>query len=270
VADAPRYYRVSPKFWSSAERNGWDDDTRLLALYILTCEHRTTEGLFRLPKQYILADLEWSKERLAQPFARLCNDGFIEYDHKAKVVLIVKALAYQSPNNPNGVTAALRALEMVPETSLDQRFYALCQQNSQRLAEQLPERFTQPIGDPPALALAPAPSPAPEEPSATADDARPDPEEGFEQFWTAYPRGKAGKPGGDGTKKLARRKWSKLKRDQRQAALDAVAHYAAHVNSPEGPFAAHAETWLNQERWETWATPAEAGDARRAGVSFVD
>lgn len=167
MAETPRYYRVSPKFWSSAERLGWDEETRLLALYILTCEHRTTEGLFRLPKQYIMADLEWSPQRLAQPFDRLCSEGFIEYDHKAKVVLIVKALAYQSPSNPNGVTAALRALEMVPETGLDQRFYEQCQLYCQRLAQQLPERFKQPLRHPPALAPAPAPPPktlAPDKP----------------------------------------------------------------------------------------------------------
>lgn len=155
MADAPRYYRVSPAFWSDPKVIAWDDDTRLLALYILTCEHRTTEGLFRLPKQYILADLEWSAEQLAEPFRRLLEDGFIEYDEAAKVMLIVKALAYQAPANPNGVKHAVAAVAKVPKTPLYARFYALAEQYSERLHEGLPE----PLGEPPAPAPAPAPAP---------------------------------------------------------------------------------------------------------------
>ena len=151
MADA-RYFRVSPKLW---QEQSWDDDTRLLALYVLTCDHRTTEGLFRLPKQYILADLDWSSQRLAQPFEQLCADGFMDYDEDAKVLLITKALKYQSPSNPNGVVSALRVLEMVPATRLDSVFCELTQRYSERLAEALPERFTERLDEPP------APTPAP-------------------------------------------------------------------------------------------------------------
>ena len=39
------YKRVSPRFWTEAQAGGWSDDMKMLALYLLTCEHRTTEGL---------------------------------------------------------------------------------------------------------------------------------------------------------------------------------------------------------------------------------
>ena len=55
------YWRVTPAFWGDEKVAGWNDDTRLLALYLLTCEHRTLEGLFRLPKGYIMADDLWRK-----------------------------------------------------------------------------------------------------------------------------------------------------------------------------------------------------------------
>lgn len=54
-----KYNRISTKFWTDEKVLQWDNETRLLALYLLTCSHKTTEGLFRLPKQYICADLEW-------------------------------------------------------------------------------------------------------------------------------------------------------------------------------------------------------------------
>jgi hypothetical protein len=154
MVDDVRYYRVSPRIWSVTR---WSENARLLALYLLTCPHRTVEGLFRLPKAYIQADLEWSPQRLAEPLRELSEDGFIEYDEDAQVVLILKALKYQAPANPNGVTSALRQLEEVPESPLDQRFHQMAQRYCERLAEQLPERFAQPPAPPPAPKTPPTP-----------------------------------------------------------------------------------------------------------------
>ena len=256
MSDGPRYYRVSPKFWASADRLGWDDETRLLALYLLTCEHRTTEGLFRLPKQYIMADLEWSPQRLAQPFAQLLADGFIEYDETAKVMLIVKALAYQAPSNPNGVTAALRALDMVPATALDSRFYELSQRYCERLAEQLPERFTQPLPHPPALAPALAPAP---KPLSVPDDT----DSAFEDFWTSYPRHHDTKAlGGGGVKKTAKDAWRRLSKAEREEALDALDTYAK-VCRPDGQKPKHAERFLRNDAWKPYLPDARDGPRKR-------
>ena len=135
------YYRVSPKFWSDPRTRQWNDDTRLLAFYLLTCPHRTTEGLFRLPLLYAQADLQWLPERLTEPLQQLVDDGFIEWDPDAEVVLIVKALSWQSCSNPNQATAAVRRLAMVPETPLKSRFRELAERFDERLAERLPEGF---------------------------------------------------------------------------------------------------------------------------------
>ena len=118
----PIYFRVSPAIWRART---WTDDMRLLACYLLTSPHRTLEGLFILPKGYICADLRWSAERLAEPFAGLTADGFIAYDEAAEVCLIVKALKYQRPENPNMDKAAIRRLVTVPASSLDTVFLAL-------------------------------------------------------------------------------------------------------------------------------------------------
>lgn len=143
------YWRVSPRFW--ADTADWSEDARLLALYLLTCEHRTTEGLFVLRLPYIHADLNWPPERLTQPLAELIGHGFIEHDLKRSVFLIVKALKYQAPANPNSRKAAVRKLALVPSDSpLTCTFKRLCQQLCEPLWEQLPEGF----GEPPS----PAPS----------------------------------------------------------------------------------------------------------------
>jgi hypothetical protein len=118
---------------------------KLLALYLLTCPHRTIEGLFVLPKPYICADLKWLPESLGEPFASLCLDGFTDYDEKDQVCLIGKALHYQPPRNPNMVKAAVRRIQMVPKTRLDLAFIeaaiAYCPSLAESLAESLPLRF---------------------------------------------------------------------------------------------------------------------------------
>jgi hypothetical protein len=112
-------------------------------------EHRTAEGLFRLPKSYICEDLDWTPERLAQPFAELLAKGFIEYDERARWLLIVTALKYQRPENPNQVTSALRRITECPATSpLTSSFKRLAQRYAQGLAEGLPQGFGEPFGKP--------------------------------------------------------------------------------------------------------------------------
>jgi len=172
------YNRIDPKFWTDPDVAGWSDDAKLLALYLMTCPHRTTEGLFRLPKPYAQADLQWSAERLAEPFAELLADrsgqpGFIAYDERAQVVLIRNAMKYQAPQNDNQVTAALRGLEALPPTFLTCEFRRLAERFCERLAKRLPEGFGQPIPDPPA----PTPAPTPEKLSVDggAVDAEADP-----------------------------------------------------------------------------------------------
>lgn len=141
----PVYYRVSPAYWMN---RSWTDDMRLLGLYLLTSPHRSLEGLCWLPKQYVCGDLQWPAERLHEPFAKLLEDEFLGYDDAAEVLLIVRALKYQSPVNPNMRTAVLRRVQTVPQTPLDERFLSsadeFCEPLAELLRERLPKRFGKP------------------------------------------------------------------------------------------------------------------------------
>ena len=233
------YWRVSPAFWNDEKVAAWNDDTRLLALYLLTCPHRTTEGLFRLPRGYIQEDLGWSPQRLGKPFAELLREGFIEYDEDTKVCLIVNALEYQAPENGNQVTSALRELDLLPDTPLLQRFLTVAETHCERLAERLPERFRKPLpegfGKPPAPAPAPTPTPKPSPSPATDEE--------FSTFWTLYPK-KVGK--GDARKayKNARKRADAA---TIYAGLEAQAFLMAQK---EKQYIPNPSTWLNQDRWE--------------------
>jgi hypothetical protein len=144
----PSYWRMSPRFWTDPIVRRGSDDGRLLAAYILTCPHRNVMGLFWLPRAYICADLGWDAERLAKPFGELLTARFIVYDEDAEVVLIRNALKYQSPENDNQVTAAIRHIEDLPSTFLASEFRRLAERFCIRLWKALPEGFGQPMPDP--------------------------------------------------------------------------------------------------------------------------
>lgn len=150
-----RYYRVGPAIWLE----DWNDDARYVAFYVLTCDHRTTEGYFRLPTAYAVADLGWQPERFAEAFGQLQADGFVSYDPATSVCLIHKAMEWQSPENPNQVKAAVKAVAKVPFCPLFVTFFELAEQHCERFAEALREAFPQRF--PEGFAEPPSPSPPP-------------------------------------------------------------------------------------------------------------
>lgn len=129
----PRFYRVGPAIWDQP----WDDDTRLVALYLLTNPHRTTEGLYRLPLAYATADLRWKAGRVERALEVLIASDFVRYDVQAQVVWIVKALAWQSPTNPNQVKGAARVLRGLPATTLFEDFLRVCEAECPQLYREL-------------------------------------------------------------------------------------------------------------------------------------
>lgn len=137
----PKYFRVSPKFWTDPQVEAWSDDAKLLALYLLTCPQRTTEGLFSFRKAYAQADLGWDTERFDKGFTELLEAGFIKFDPDARVLLIMNALRYQAPENENQAKHAVKNLLSLPETPLTCTFRNLVETHSEHLAKQLPKGF---------------------------------------------------------------------------------------------------------------------------------
>lgn len=143
------HYRVSPKFWLKARRRGWTDQQVTLALYLLTCDHRNLEGLYRLPKPYIAADLAWPAEKVEETLASVCGDGFASYDEDAEVVLIPKALKHQAPSTENQIKGAIAQLARIPRTSLWDAFRMACASHCPRLADAIDMEWpSEPEGDP--------------------------------------------------------------------------------------------------------------------------
>lgn len=117
-----RYYPISPLIWSDRRVRKWDDRTKLLAFYLLTCRHRNLEGLYELRYAYIEADLGWSEKDVRRAMDALLAEGFIQYDDEAEVVFVRNALKYQAPKSKNQITGAINAVQEVPDTALMDAF----------------------------------------------------------------------------------------------------------------------------------------------------
>lgn len=135
------YYRVSPKFWLFTRRRGWTDAQTSLGLYLLTCEHRNLEGLYRLPKPYVAADLVWSAKKVEENFAVVLESGFAVYDEDAEMVLIPKALKHQAPSTEKQIIGAVAQLERIPRTCLWDAFRMACQLHCPRLADAIEAKW---------------------------------------------------------------------------------------------------------------------------------
>ncbi len=120
-----RYSRISARFWTDEKSSTWPDRVKLGALYILTCPHRHLEGIFKLPPQYACADLHWNQKTWNSVLSNLQEYGFLKWDSRTQVVLVVNALRYQAPENPNQTAAALQRIKELPDTYLLKEFCAL-------------------------------------------------------------------------------------------------------------------------------------------------
>ena len=99
-------------------------------------------------------------------------------------------------------------------------------------------------------------------------------DEQFAEFWDAYPRhAKNGKTGGGGNRKTAFAKWKRMTVEERDKAMRAAANYRSWVESPDGEFPKHANTWLNADGWDDWLDPPRLSavkDRSRSLSGWVD
>ena len=110
------YGKVFSRIWESTDFRSLSEDGRALALYLLTCQHGTIAGVFRVPDGYACEDLQWSAERVAEGFANLKAKGFATRCEDSKWVWVTKFLEWNPPENPNQRKAAAKVALSVPES----------------------------------------------------------------------------------------------------------------------------------------------------------
>jgi hypothetical protein len=233
------YWRVSPRFWPRTKGEGWTDDERLFALYLLTTPHRTTEGLYHLPLAYVSGDMKWPVTRVTQTLSALTRKGFCQYDEQAEIVFLPKAMEYQRPDNENQQKHAIEKLRDLPETPLFAGLIEAAEAYTEPFAKALREAFPKGYGKPLALALALSQAPK-DSSSSDADD-------GFLEFWKTYPR-KIGKA-------ECQKRWRRMPVADRKDATRAAGNLSAYVKdcSVELQYVPHPSTFIGPKRqYDDW------------------
>jgi hypothetical protein len=121
------YGKVFSRIWESADFRSLTEDGRTLVMYLLTCQHGTIAGAFRVPDGYATEDLQWTAERVAAGFAELLRKGFANRCETSKWVWVMKFLEWNPPENPNQRKAAVKVACSVPDSCAWKReFMRVC------------------------------------------------------------------------------------------------------------------------------------------------
>jgi hypothetical protein len=115
--------RIETAFWQNAKvRALSSDETRLLLLYLFTCQHGNSVGCFVLPDGYIIADLNWSHETLSKRLEELYQNGFVTRCEATNLIRIRGWFDHNRIENPNVAKAAVKTIEALPHCYLLTQF----------------------------------------------------------------------------------------------------------------------------------------------------
>ncbi|WP_119820835.1 hypothetical protein [Mesorhizobium sp. DCY119] len=94
------FSKISPQLWNSKRFRKLDnDDARYFYLYLLSCEHQTSAGCFRLPVAYAANDLNWETDRVQDSCAILGKSDMILHDADTDEVFIRRWFRHSPPTN---------------------------------------------------------------------------------------------------------------------------------------------------------------------------
>ncbi|MFO0776741.1 MAG: hypothetical protein U0223_03920 [Nitrospira sp.] len=94
---------IRSQFWSGTTGKAITisgKDTRILATYLLTCEHANMLGLYRLPILYIAEEAGLKRKEVLAALENLKAIGFAHYDDGAEFVWVIEMARFQLDLSP--------------------------------------------------------------------------------------------------------------------------------------------------------------------------
>jgi hypothetical protein len=140
-----RYQKLHSQIWTDEKFEALSDSAKLLFVYIISCPHSNTIGLFTLPKKYIECDLNWSAKQLAEPFSELLAKQLIAYDDNTRLVLVKNHLKHNTLDNENQVKKAIGIIKSLPHNYLF--FSSILEQLSKPFHKLLREQLNERLGE---------------------------------------------------------------------------------------------------------------------------
>ncbi len=95
------YSKVERHIWNDEKFRRWPRDTRDVWIYLLTGEHQNRLGFFVLPLATIAEDTQITPESARESLELLDAQGRIMWDPDTRLILILRHLKHNTPENPN-------------------------------------------------------------------------------------------------------------------------------------------------------------------------
>ncbi|RTL19668.1 MAG: hypothetical protein EKK55_18985 [Rhodocyclaceae bacterium] len=101
---------IDAGFWRSRKLKGASDQTRLLCVYLISCPHGNSVGLFNIPLAYIQADLGWSEKQVRIQVSELVSRRILEFDFEYDLARFVGWWRHNPIDNGKHAVAVVRQM----------------------------------------------------------------------------------------------------------------------------------------------------------------
>jgi len=262
------YGRIRSQFWNHPDVKQWPLELKGFASYLMTCEHATALGAFRLPAAYISDDLDIAPSKAREMLADLEARDFVKVCPASGWIWIVNYIRHNKPEAGNVWKHVVGLAQSMPSNFKyrSEVLKSLADQPSEAASKALPSE-SEPASNKEPISTEPLSTEPNSCQKPPAKRAKGDYPEDFLAFWQAYPH-----PANPGGKSTAFKAWQGIG-DFPAELLACVEAYKRSVDAenankrPDNRTAyCMAVTWLNQRRWEPYldAIRAEATKAAEA------
>jgi len=107
---------IHARYWTWALEHELSDDAKIIGAYYLSCEHSNSAGCYRIPMEYVAADLGYPIDRVSKGYFELESLGFIAYCERSKWALIPKYLKWNPLQNAKHAIGTKRLLSQIPSS----------------------------------------------------------------------------------------------------------------------------------------------------------
>lgn len=112
------YGSIQISFWENSEIQSLSDQSKLLAIYLLTGPHSNMLGCFRLPDGYIAEDLQWDNQNTKNSFQQLSKIDFLTRDLSSSWVVVHHFLKWNPIQNPRQGVGVKKLFDIIPTQSM--------------------------------------------------------------------------------------------------------------------------------------------------------
>jgi len=152
------FSKISPAVWDSERFMSLkSDDSKFLYLYLLSCRHQNSAGVFHLKAAYAAADLRWTLERYEAARLNLVQADLLHFDEETSEVLVLRWFKHNPPMNDSHYKGVIKVIQRIESEAFQlEAFEALQEAYEAQKASKAPPPPKQPEKAPSGFPIASA------------------------------------------------------------------------------------------------------------------